>query len=146
MYDTRRITYGLSLRPGFHTVAGDTEPIRAQLEYDAADPYAVRLSFVPLPAGERAVVFYRFDRELLVDGLGQRAKADHVEIRPHATSPAWIALTLTSHEAYPFTVFAEREVVADFVDVMLMSVPLGRETAEMDIDSELSEILGGGES
>lgn len=108
------------------------------LEYDSADPYAVRLTF-NLPGD--APVSWVFSRELLIDGISHPAGEGDVRIRPVAAEhlgDLQIHLQVGEEQAL-FRVSAPPLVA--FLDRTDRLVPIGQEAAFEDIDAELNEIL-----
>lgn len=121
-------------------VAGnDTLPVRARLEYDAADPFAVRATFqVPRTPSP---VCWVFARDLLVDGLTGPAGAGDVGVWPSTSEGQDIVcLSLTAPGGHAL-LQTPRAELQGFVDAMLDAVPPGRETAHLDMDAELAALL-----
>lgn len=108
----------------------------AALIYDAADPFAVRVSF----RGGREPLYWNFARELLVDGLTGPAGEGDLVVWPEDDS---VVLSLRSQHGCAELV-AERGAVERFLDAAEAIVPLGWESGRIDWDGFLGEVLGGG--
>lgn len=108
------------------------------LDYDADDPYAVRLTF-NLPGD--APVSWVFSRELLIDGITRPAGVGDVHIRP--VSPEHLGdLHIQLQVGEEQAVFqASAPPLVAFLDRTDRIVPVGQEEAFEDIDAELTRIL-----
>lgn len=112
--------------------------IPVQLDFDSADPYAVRLTF-DLP-GDMPVT-WAFSRELMLDGLSRPSGEGDVRIEPVAgghLSDVFISLQVGSERAL-FRVSAPPLVA--FLDRTDRLVPLGAEEVCDTLDAVLSRIL-----
>ncbi|MCX3058533.1 SsgA family sporulation/cell division regulator [Streptomyces beihaiensis] len=119
--------------------------IPVELRYEAADPYAVRLTF-HLPGD--APVTWAFGRELLVDGINGAAGDGDVRVSPvrGATGGATgelpgevhIRLQVGSDQALFRAGVAPLIAFLDRTDKL---VPLGQEQALADFEAELDEAL-----
>lgn len=114
-----------------------TADLMASLYYTAADPYAVRLAFHP---GADAPVEWVIARELLTGGLDTYTGAGDVRVWPAEDSEPviFIALTAPSGEAL-FEL--PRDAISDFLTSTARIVPLGGESAFLNIDAELADLL-----
>jgi Streptomyces sporulation and cell division protein, SsgA len=108
------------------------------LDYDADDPYAVRLTFnIP---GE-APVSWVFSRELLIDGISRPAGEGDVRIRPvpaEHLGDLQIHLQVGGEQAF---FRASAPPLVAFLDRTDRIVPIGQESAFEDIEAELTKIL-----
>ena len=95
-------------------------PLEAVLIYRPADPYAVKLDIVP-PDGDRVV--WEFGRDLLADGLAQRAGAGGGDVVIWPCTDGALHIMLRSPMTYAV-------------------VPRGKELDAVDVDQELNEIFG----
>ncbi|UGY92518.1 SsgA family sporulation/cell division regulator [Streptomyces gobiensis] len=108
------------------------------LDYDAGDPYAVRLTF-SLPGD--APVTWVFSRELLIDGISHPAGEGDVHIRPVAAEylgDLHIQLQVGQEQAL---FRASAPPIVAFLDRTDRIVPIGQEAVFEDIDAELTKIL-----
>lgn len=115
--------------------------LMASLYYTAADPYAVRLAF---HLGISEPVEWVIARELLTDGLDGCTGLGDVRVwpadggEPGTGSVLYIALTSPSGEAL---FEAPRAEITSFLRNTLRIVPAGAESAVIDIDAELADLL-----
>lgn len=113
-------------------------PLEAVLIYRPADPYAVKLDIVP-PDGDRVV--WEFGRDLLADGLAQRAGAGGGDVVIWPCTDGALHIMLRSPEG-----LAQLHTIVDDVDAFLEMtyavVPRGKELDAVDVDQELNEIFG----
>ncbi|WP_329430941.1 SsgA family sporulation/cell division regulator (plasmid) [Streptosporangium sp. NBC_01495] len=111
--------------------------LMAALTYSVADPYAVRLAFFK---GHRETVSYTFSRDVLAAGLHGPAGMGDMTVAPHEELPQhYLLITLRPKYGYPFEVYAEREIIADFVTQVFRQVPLGAE--HVDVDAAIAAIF-----
>ncbi|MEU9134298.1 SsgA family sporulation/cell division regulator [Kitasatospora sp. NPDC048540] len=122
-----------------HLVASDRLSLRilVDLEYDAADPYAVRLTF-HLP-GDRPVSWV-FGRDLLVEGIRRPAGEGDVHVHPAGSGPAEVRLVLHApgHDA---VLRAPAAPLIAFLARTDRLVPVGAEVVAGDLDEQLAGIL-----
>jgi len=120
----------------FGLVVADTEPVKvgAYLRYDAADPYAVCVSF---EAGGDERIEWTFARELLDQGLWEETGDGDVKVWPRGGS-VFLALCSPSGRAVLET---PRAAIADFVGRTRRMVPVGKESDFIDVDAELAALL-----
>lgn len=115
-------------------------PVRANLRYDPADPYAVHVLFHAESAGGEAVG-WSFARELLVAGLDEPAGIGDVRVWPWATPRGdFVALALSSPDGNAlFEV--PRNVLVRFLRRTYVVVPRGRETDQLDVEATVTRLL-----
>lgn len=112
--------------------------IPVELDFDAADPYAVRLTF-DLPGD--VPVTWAFSRELLLDGLSRPSGEGDVRVEPASgghLSDVFISLQVGAERAL-FRVSAPPLVA--FLDRTDRLVPLGAEEVCETLDAVLDRIL-----
>jgi hypothetical protein len=117
---------------------GGATTLEADFRYDPADPFAVTAVF-KTAAG---AVSWTFGRELLVQGTYEPTGDGDVHVWPclAADGAAVVIVELSSPEGEVLVQASSRDVAA-FVGAMLRSVPLGEESALVDIDAELAGIF-----
>ena len=117
---------------------GESTSIDADLVFDPADPYAVTMVF---RTGVQEVR-WTFGRELLVDGLYEPTGDGDVHVWPCLSTQgrAVVIIELCSPDGELLVQTSSRNVTS-FVDAMLRSVPDGHESAFVDFDDELAQLL-----
>lgn len=136
---TRYVTEPVELWPA--TPDAVALPISARLDYDAADPFAVRLAF-PSPGGTDGITWV-LSRALLLDGIDKPTGCGDVHIAP-ADAEDWATITLYPERDDQLALHAPRETIARFLARTFAAVPMGREAAGIDWDTELAALLTGG--
>jgi hypothetical protein len=118
---------------------GRAFPLRALLQYDAQDPYAVTMVFMTGADEVRWV----FSRELLGDGLFEPAGDGDVHVWPclDASGQAVVIIELCSPDGEALLQATSADVT-EFVEQMNRVVATGKESAHVDIDRVISSILG----
>lgn len=113
-------------------------PLMASLCYTADDPYAIRMAF---HVGTDEPVEWIFSRELLAEGMDGPAGEGDVHVWPgtdHGLGVLNVALSSPfghAHFEAPLT------AIADFLDRTFAVIPAGEESAFINIDDELDELL-----
>ncbi|GAA3523622.1 SsgA family sporulation/cell division regulator [Amycolatopsis ultiminotia] len=120
---------------GLRTFGAVPLPVRADLEYDAADPYAVSVGYY---AGA-GVVQWLFGRDLLADGLLAPAGEGDVQVRPAADDDSRVVVELNAPDGSA-VLEAEASELADFLDRTYDEVPVGEEALWFDFDHELTKL------
>ena len=117
--------------------------VPAQLLYDVADPFAVRIAFGDTDDDPDGAITWLLSRELLQAGLERPAGDGDVRLWPAkaAADVLYVHLRAPSGEAL-FEV--SRASVAAFIRQTEALVPCGEESARLGLDDELSALLSGG--
>ena len=117
---------------------GDTTPVQAELRYDSGDPFAVRGDFCL----EDQVVRWVFARSLLRTGLYEPTGSGDVRVRPwlDAEGRAVVHIELSSPDGAA-VLQARASDVATFLRRTEGLVPPGSESAHVDLDRALSQLL-----
>ncbi|MEU6602875.1 SsgA family sporulation/cell division regulator [Streptomyces flaveolus] len=118
---------------------GRNIPVSARFSYRSWDPYGVHITFT---LEGHAPVSWVFARNLLAEGLVRPSGLGDVRIWPaSAERPGSLCLALSSPDGQAlFTVPVD--VVAPWLGRTYHMVPAGFERASLDLDSELSQLLG----
>lgn len=119
---------------GLRTFGSVPLPVRADLEYDPADPFAVCVGY---HAGG-GVVRWLFGRDLLADGLLAPAGDGDVRVRP-AADDSRVLVELNAPDGSAILEAAANEL-ADFLDRTYDEVPVGTEDNLFDFDAELAKL------
>jgi hypothetical protein len=107
---------------------GSPVPVTAGIRYDAADPYAVSVTFF---TGAAEPVRWTFARQLLTDGVERSVGEGDVRVWPAQTDGnpvVYIALSSLGD-------------VVDFLSRTYLAVPTGSESDFVDVAGELSVLL-----
>lgn len=117
-------------------------PVAADVRYDVADPYAVRVGF---HTGGADLVEWTFARQLLTDGVTRQVGDGDVQVWPaeNAARPC-VNLCLSSPSGR-----AQFEVpllgLVEFLSRTYAAVPTGSESDYVDVDAELALLLWSGD-
>ena len=116
-------------------------PVRADLRYDACDPYAVQISFHTGPESRGDVVQWTFARQLLSSGVAAPAGEGDVKVWPSPGSgPAVVCLALSSPSGRALFEVPLVDLV-QFLGQTYEAVPSGAESTYVDVDAELALLL-----
>lgn len=117
---------------------GQTSSLEADLVFDPADPYAVTMVF---RTGVQEVL-WTFGRELLLEGRYEPTGDGDVHVWPCLSSEggAVVIIELCSPDG-ELLVQAGSRSVDRFISAVLDSVPDGQESAFLDFDAELAQLL-----
>ncbi|WP_327239524.1 SsgA family sporulation/cell division regulator [Streptomyces sp. NBC_01318] len=130
---TRTVTAHLSIPKNLPV------PLSAELHYDMADPYAIRLS---LGAPTKRPVDWVFARELVTEGLHRPTGSGDVLVIPrHRGHLHFLRVVLRNLAGTAVVDIAVREVAA-FLRPTFAMVPEGAESLHMNIDDTISELTG----
>lgn len=114
-------------------------PVLATLRYDAADPYAISVSFHT--GSDGSAVDWSFARQLLTDGVTHPVGEGDVRVWPtlrEGRQLISLSLTSPSGSALFETVLSD---VVEFLSRSYTAVPTGSESDYVDIDAELALLL-----
>ena len=122
----------------FVTFNGYGTPVFSRWSYVADDPYAVSLSFRP----ERGQwIEWVFARDLLVTGLSEPVGLGDVRVRPDLSLEEDVfVIELESPDGYA-VVEMRRDEVESFLDATAEVVPLGAESAHVDVDGFIAAVI-----
>lgn len=118
-------------------------PVPADITYDPADPYAVRVAF---HTGGEEIVEWTFARSLLTEGVNQAVGAGDVQVWPSQTGGRRTVCVSLSSPSGRALFEASLPDVVQFLTRTYALVPTGNESDHVDIDAELAMLLSGGES
>jgi hypothetical protein len=118
--------------------SGPTLPVRADLSFDPADPYAVQVAF---HTGATEVVEWTFARSLLTDGVTRAVGDGDVQVWP-ATSAGrpMVCLSLSSPSGRALFEAPLTDLV-QFLTRTYSIVPTGSESDFVDVDAELALLI-----
>jgi hypothetical protein len=148
------ISATVSAELGLRLVAAEQTlvPLVASLHYSGSDPYAIRMAF---HVGPEDPVEWIFARELFADGMTTPEGDGDVQIWPSLAESKNAGNDAGGKARGPLSVLniklcspfgeahfeAPIEAIANFLDRTYGIVPMGRESAVIDIDGELSSLL-----
>ena len=118
---------------------GNSHQIETVLGYHRPDPFAVSMTF--LAADEPLT--WTFGRDLLLAGLHEPAGAGDVHVAPayNRFGASVVHVTQSSPDG-ELLLEADSEQVAEFLDDTLALVPSGSESANLDVDDLINQLLG----
>lgn len=117
-------------------------PVAVTLGYCADDPWAVRVTFPTCPQDEtsRDAVEWLVARSVLQDGMAACAGDGDLQLWPTAAGNVLrMAMSSPSGEA---TFELDRDGLDAFLRSTCAVVPYGQESAYVDLDAELGQLLG----
>ncbi|MFI6770414.1 SsgA family sporulation/cell division regulator [Streptomyces sp. NPDC050355] len=116
--------------------------IPANLRYDRADPFAVRLVFPPVASLDGAEVVWTFGRELLEEGLHRSAGAGDVQIWPSNPDGEREVVVVELHTAGGMAVVQfEAQDLRGFLTGSYEVVARGDEARHLDVEADLDALL-----
>jgi hypothetical protein len=117
---------------------GEATSIAAELVFDPTDPFAVTM----VCQADTQEVLWTFGRELLLEGRYEPVGDGDVRVWPCLSSEgnAVLVIELCSPDG-EVLVQTETRTVDVFLAAVLASVPAGEESAHVDFDDELTQIL-----
>lgn len=119
---------------------GPPLPVAACMRYDAADPWAVRLALYT--GGETGVVEWLLGRQLLADGLAEVVGEGDVRVWPSARGQVRVVSLAMASPSGAALFELERDDLLDFLQQTYRAVPTGSEGGRVDLDAELTLLLG----
>ncbi|WP_432040856.1 SsgA family sporulation/cell division regulator [Streptomyces chartreusis] len=114
-------------------------PVSVHLSYHSWDPYSVHASF---SVEERAAVNWVFARDLLAEGMVRPSGLGDVRIRPGSAGQSGLVFLELSSPDGRALLTVPVGVVAPWLGRTYHLVPAGFEAASLDLDNELSWLLG----
>jgi len=126
-------------------VAGSVPlPVRAGLNYDVLDPYAVQVGFHTGADGDGDVVEWTFARSLLSEGVASPTGDGDVQVWPSTSAGVpVVCLSLSSPSGKALFEVPLAELV-EFLGQTYEAVPSGSESDHVDVDAELALLLWAG--
>lgn len=116
----------------------DSLPLLAGLRYDITDPWAVSVTF---DAGD-STVEWLFARQLLTDGISFATGEGDIRVWPSLTDGERL-VTLAMESPSGSAMFEiDRNALVEFLQQTYLAVPTGHEGLNVDLDAELTLLLG----
>jgi hypothetical protein len=113
-------------------------PLSAELRYDAADPYAVRLS---LGAPDTQPVDWVFARSLLEEGMHRSAGVGSVRVNPPHRCHAHSVGIVVKSNGGSARIEVPAALAEEFLSRSYALVPAGAESLHTDIDRALAALV-----
>jgi hypothetical protein len=127
---SRPMTVNAEIQVSLVVPSATALPVRATLAYDAADPYAVRISF---HTGTGDAVQWTFARQLLTDGVTSPTGQGDVRTWPaNGDRGPVVCLSLSSPSG---------SALVEFLTMTYAAVPTGTEGEHVDVEAELAELM-----
>ena len=121
----------------FAVLHGQPAPVVTRWTYTADDPFAVTLGV--RTRGDRFVEWL-LARDLVIDSLQGPAGFGDVRMSPQRVQGYDIVEIEIRASDGRAVLEVDRDLLTEFVDATTALVPLGRESAHMDLDAEITKI------
>jgi hypothetical protein len=122
-------------------VGSPSVPVAACASYSADDPWALTVAF-HTGGGERGPVAWMFARQLLIEGIAGPVGEGDVRIWPGRTDGVDVVTILMSSPSGSARFEIDRQAVDAFLQETYLAVPTGWEEQVVDMDFEISRLLG----
>ena len=121
----------------FTVLHGQPAPVVTRWTYCADDPFAVTLG---VRTRSNRFVEWLVARDLVIDGLRGAAGCGDVRMSPQRVQGYDIVeIEIRSTDGRAI-LEVDRDLLTEFVDATVALVPVGEESAHMDLDAEISKI------
>jgi len=138
---TRIATVRTELELRLVVPGGPSLPVRADLSYAAADPWAVRVAFQTGGEGD-GVVEWLFARQLLTDGVAGTAGEGDVRVWPSIAGDDRVVNLAMASPSGSALFEIDRDQLVTFLQQTYLAVPTGAEHEAVDVDAEIALLLG----
>ena len=138
MNDHATVSTQLQLRlvvPG-----GPGVPVLTDVRYDAADPWAVRVTF-RTGDDDAPTVEWLFARSLLTDGLREPVGDGDVRVWPAVRGRVRVVHLAMESPSGSALFEMDRDELVEFLQRSYLAVPTGSEAERVDLDAELALLL-----
>ena len=121
----------------FTVLHGQPAPVVTRWTYRTADPYAVTLG---VRARSDRFVEWLVARDLVIDSLRAPSGCGDIRMSPqHVQGYDIIEIEIRSTDGRA-VLEVDRDLLAEFVDASVALVPVGEESAHLDLDAEITKI------
>ena len=120
---------------------GPSLPVLANLRYETADPWAVRVAFQTGGEGD-GIVEWMFARQLLTDGVAQACGEGDVQVWPSIHDGERVVNLAMASPSGAARFEIDRDALVEFLQQTYLAVPTGHESESVDLDAELALLLG----
>ena len=121
----------------FTVLHGQPAPVVTRWTYTSADPFAVTLG---VRARSDRFVEWLVARDLVVDALRGPAGCGDIRTSPQRVQGYEVGEIEIRASDGRAVLEVDRDLLTEFVDATTALVPLGRESAHMDLDAEITKI------
>ncbi len=119
---------------------GPSLPVMSGLRYEAADPWAVRVSFHTGGEGD-GIVEWMFARQLLTDGIAGACGEGDVRVWPALHDGERVVNLAMASPSGSALFEIDRDSLVEFLQQTYLAVPTGSESDVVDLDAELALLL-----
>jgi len=119
---------------------GPCLPVLAGMRYEAADPWAVRVTFHTGGEGD-GVIEWLFARQLLSDGIAGAVGEGDIRVWPAFHGAERVVNLAIASPSGSALFELDRNDLVEFLQQTYLAVPAGLEGEAVDLDAELSMLL-----
>ena len=119
---------------------GPSLPVLANLRYETADPWAVRVAFQTGGEGD-GIVEWMFARQLLTDGVAKTVGEGDIRVWPSVIGREHFVNLAMASPSGSALFEIDRDGLVEFLQQTYVAVPTGSESEVVDLDAELALLL-----
>ena len=119
---------------------GPSLPVIANLRYETADPWAVRVAFQTGGEGD-GIVEWMFARQLLTDGVAKTVGEGDIRVWPSVIGREHFVNLAMASPSGSALFEIDRDALVEFLQQTYLAVPTGSEEDVIDIDAEIAILL-----
>ena len=119
---------------------GPSLPVLANLRYETADPWAVRVAFQTGGEGD-GIVEWMFARQLLTDGVAKTVGEGDIRVWPSVIGREHFVNLAMASPSGSALFEIDRDALVEFLQQTYLAVPTGAEEEVVDIDAEIAILL-----
>jgi hypothetical protein len=119
---------------------GPSLPVLANLRYETADPWAVRVAFQTGGEGD-GIVEWMFARQLLTDGVSKTVGEGDIRVWPSVIGREHFVNLAMASPSGSALFEIDRDALVEFLQQTYLAVPTGAEEEVVDIDAEIAILL-----
>ena len=120
---------------------GPSLPVLANLRYETADPWAVRVAFQTGGEGD-GIVEWMFARQLLTDGVAKTVGEGDIRVWPSVIGREHFVNLAMASPSGSALFEIDRDALVEFLQQTYLAVPTGHEGEMVDFDAEIALLLG----
>jgi hypothetical protein len=119
---------------------GPSLPVLANLRYETADPWAVRVAFQTGGEGD-GIVEWMFARQLLTDGVAKTVGEGDIRVWPSVIGREHFVNLAMASPSGSALFEIDRDALVEFLQQTYLAVPRGAEEEVIYIDAEIAILL-----